>query len=370
MTDRINPPKRLLCGPGPTNVSPSVLEALRAPLLSHVDPDFRWIMAQTRELLGRAYANETGCSFPLSATGNAGMQAGFENLLEPGDTAIVGVNGFFGERMAYMAGRAGVKVVRVEAPWGRQIPPEQVLSAVGAHPQAKLVALVHAETSTGVRQPIAEVGEQLRGREGTLLMVDCVTSLGGIELDVAGWGVDYAYSCSQKCLGSPPGLAPVTLSAKALRRVQARAEPPGFYLDLALLIRYWTEDGFYHHTTPVLNVYALHESLRLVLQESLPTRWRRHREAGLALQEGLAERGFELLAEEGFRLPQLTAVRVPAGVDAKEARQRLLLEHGIEIGGGLGELASSAWRIGLMADNASLQTVERILAALDDVARS
>lgn len=343
-----------------------MLAALQKPLLGHVDPDFQDVLLEVVALLRQAYRRPDGLAIPLSGTGMAGMEAGMANLTEPGDQVIVGAAGFFGLRIQDMARRYGAEVVEVNADWGEHVANERLLDALDAHPDARLVAVVHAETSTGVAHPLRELGEAMRDSQ-TLLMADCVTSLGGIELDAGGWGLDYCYSCSQKCVANPPGLAPVALSERALERVRSRATPVGFYLDLALLERYWVErPAVYHHTAPVLNIYALHEGLRLMLEEGLEARWQRHADAGAHLQRGLRERGLDLLADSEHQLPQLSAVRVPEGVDAKQIQERLLREHAIEVGGGLPG-APPIWRIGLMGSNATVATADRVLTALDAV---
>ncbi len=339
---------------------------MQQPILGHLDPDFRLVMDEVVELLRRVWRTESAFVFPLSGTGHSGMEAGMANLLEPGDKVIVGVAGFFGGRLREMASRNGAEVISVEAEWGRHVPVERLLEALAEHSDARLLAVVHAETSTGMRQPLAELGRALAGTD-TLFMADCVTSLGGIEVDVDGWGIDYAYSCSQKCLASPPGLSPIAVSEGAVERIRARTHPTGYYLDLALLIHHWLERGYYHHTTPILSVYALLQSLRETLDEGLEGRIRRHEDAGAYLQQGLLERGFGLFAEEGYRLPQLTSVTVGESLDANEVQQRVLREHGIEIGAGLGPAAGKIWRIGLMGVNASRPVADRVLAALDAV---
>jgi alanine-glyoxylate transaminase / serine-glyoxylate transaminase / serine-pyruvate transaminase len=362
----LDPPERLLCGPGPTNVEPAVLAAMGRPMVGHLDPALHEILLELVSMLRRAYRMHDGLVLPLQCTGMAGMETGIANLLEPGDTAIVARAGFFGGRIAEIAERHGVHVVEVEADWGEAVPNERIMRALDEHPAARLVAVVHAETSTGVEHPLAELAAALRGRD-TLLMADCVTSLGGVPLDVGGWGVDYAYSCTQKCLAAPPGMSPVAVSEAALERIRARTPPVPFYLDLLLLERYWIErPAAYHHTAPILNIYALHEGLRLMLEEGLEARWARHAEAGAHLQGRIAERGLELLADPAHQLAPLTAVRVPEGVDGKAVQERLLREHGIEIGGGLGPSAPAMWRIGLMGRNASIETADRVLAALDE----
>lgn len=364
MTQPLRTPERLLCGPGPSNISAGVLAAMQQPILGHLDPDFRLVMDEVVELLRLVWRAESGLFLPLSGTGHSGMEAGIANLVEPGDKVIVGVAGFFGGRLVQLAERYGAEVVAVEAEWGRHVPAERLLEALAAHPDARLLAVVQAETSTGMHQPLAELGRVLAATE-TLFLADCVTSLGGIEVAFHAWGVDYAYSCSQKCLASPPGLSPIAVSPRAVERIRGRRHPTGFYLDLALLERHWLEQGFYHHTTPILGVYALHESLRETLEEGLEARWARHEDAGAYLQEGLAERGFGLFAEEGYRLPQLTSVLVREGLDAGEVQRRMLREHGIEIGAGLGPAAGKIWRVGLMGVNATREVADRVLAGLD-----
>jgi alanine-glyoxylate transaminase / serine-glyoxylate transaminase / serine-pyruvate transaminase len=362
----LDPPERLLCGPGPTNVEPAVLAAMGRPMLGHLDPDLHEILLELVSMLRRAYRMPDGLVLPLHCTGMAGMETGISNLLEPGDTAIVARAGFFGSRMAEIAGRYGANVVEVEADWGEAVPNERILEALDRHPDARLVAVVHAETSTGVEHPLAELAAALRGHDA-LLMADCVTSLGGVELDVGGWGIDYAYSCTQKCLAAPPGMSPIAVSDAALERIWARTTPVPFSFDLLLLEKYWIErPAAYHHTAPVLHVYALHEALRLVLAEGLEERWSRHAAAGEHLRRELAARGLELLADPAHQLAPLTAVRVPEAIDGKAVQARLLREHGIEVGGGLGPTAPAMWRIGLMGRNATLETADQVLAALDE----
>ncbi len=363
----LHPPERLLCGPGPSNADPAVLAAMQQPLLGHMDPDLLAILEQVVTLLRATYRASGGLVLPLQATGTSGMETGLVSLLEPGDTAIVGVSGYFGRRIVEIARRCGANVVEVEADWGEHVPNDALVDALDQHPDARLLAVVHAETSTGVEHPLAELGAAMRGRD-TLLMADCVTSLGGVELDFDGWGIDYAYSCTQKCLGAPPGMSPVAVSERAMERVRARETPVPFAFDLTLLERYWVErPAVYHHTAPILHIYALHEALRQVTAEGLEARWQRHTEAGRALQSGLIERGFELLAEPEHQLGPLTAPRVPEGVDAKAVQTAMLVDHGIEIGGGLGPTAPPIWRIGLMGHNATVATAERLLSAFDAV---
>ena len=359
---------RLLCGPGPTNVDPAVLEAMQAPMLGHLDPDFHEILLEVVADLREVYrAGDDALVLAIQATGTAGMEAGIANLVEPGDTVVVGSAGYFGERISEIARRYGANVVEVTADWGECVPNNALLETLEHHPQARLLAVVHAETSTGVEHPLGELGPALKGTD-TLLMADCVTSLGGVTLDVRGWGVDYAYSCTQKCLAAPPGMSPVAVSQRALERIRARTSPVPFSLDLSLLSRYWIErPPTYHHTAPILNIYALREALRQVLDEGLQARIESHDYAGRYLQRQLRARGFELLADPAHQLAPLTAVRVPEGIDGKEIQTRLLREHGIEVGGGLGPAAPPIWRIGLMGANATIETADTVLAAFDSV---
>ncbi len=363
----LNPPARLLCGPGPSNVSPDALEAMQRPMLGHLDPDLHDILTEVVGLLRAAYQASGGVVMALSATGTSGMEAGLINLLEPGDEAIVGVCGFFGQRIAEIARRCGATVVEVEADWGEHVPNDRLLDALERHPNARLMAVVHAETSTGVEHPLAELGAAVKDHD-VLLLADCVTSLGGVPLDFDGWGLDYAYSCTQKCLGAPPGMSPIAISDRAMERIRSRTVPVPFSLDLLLLERYWVQrPAVYHHTAPILHIYALHEALRSLVAEGLETRWRRHAIAGGFLQDEIRARGFELLAEPDYQLAPLTAVRVPDGLDGKQVQTRMLREHDIEIGGGLGPSAPAMWRLGLMGHNASRGVAHALLMALDKV---
>jgi alanine-glyoxylate transaminase / serine-glyoxylate transaminase / serine-pyruvate transaminase len=364
----LNPPQRLLAGPGPSNVEPRVLAAMQKPMLSHLDPDLHDILLEVVDFQRQVYkAKDAGLVFPHQATGSSGMECGLQNLLEPGDTAIVSNTGFFGNRIAKMAQRTGANVVEVKADYGQITPNEQLLDELDRHPDARLVAVVHAETSTGVRHPVEELGRELRRRGGdTLLFVDCVTSLGAHAVEFDEWGIDYAYSCTQKALAAPPGMSPVAISDRALERVAARKQPVPFTFDLDLLRKFWIERPVtYHHTAPILHIYALHEALRGALEEGLEKRFQRHTDAGAYLQAEVRNRGLELLADPDYQLAQLTAVRVPDGVDGKEVQTRVLREHEIEIGGGLGPDAPPIWRLGLMGYNARREAADQVLAALD-----
>lgn len=358
-------PSRLLCGPGPSNVALSVVRAQAWPLLGHLDPDFIAIADEVVAMLRQVYRREHGLVIPLSTTGTGGMEAGVAALVEPGDTVIVGVAGYFGARIAEICRRHGAHVVEVEAAAGQHVPVDRLAETLRRHPAARALFVVHAETSTGVWQPVAELGAVCADSE-TLLAVDCVTSLGGVEVEAEAWHVDYGYSCTQKCLAAPPGLAPIAVSERAMARVRARRSS-SFVFDLELLERYWVgRPASYHHTAPVASVYALHEALRLVLEEGLEARLLRHADAGAYLQRGLRERGLEILADEAHSLPQLTAVLVPEGIDGDAVRKQLLRDYGIEIGGALAG-GAPVWRIGLMGENATRETAKRVLVAVDAV---
>jgi alanine-glyoxylate transaminase/serine-glyoxylate transaminase/serine-pyruvate transaminase len=360
---------RLLLGPGPSNPYPEAVAALDRPVLGHLDPEFLALLDETNDRLRAVFRTSNALTFPISGTGSAGMEACFVNLLEPGETAIVGVNGVFGERMCEVARRCGAEVVRVDAPWGRTLDPQRVLDAHAQHPHARLVAVVHAETSTGVRNDVAAL-RALR-ETNTLLVIDTVTSLGGIPVDVDEWRVDACYSGTQKCLGVPPGLSPVTFSARAVERVRERARPPqSWYLDIGLIGAYvGGATRTYHHTAPIVMIYSLHAGLGALLEEGLDAAWERHRRVGERLQSALPNLGFGLLAAEGYRLPQLTSAWLPEGADDATLRKRLLEAYGIEVGGGLGEFAGKAWRIGLMGHSARDRSVSTLLAALTDLLR-
>jgi alanine-glyoxylate transaminase/serine-glyoxylate transaminase/serine-pyruvate transaminase len=361
-----NPPDRLLLGPGPSQVHPRVLRAMSAPLLGHLDPAFVQMMEEVKNLLRVVFATTNPLTIPISGTGSAGMEACIVNLVEPGDEVIVGVNGVFGTRLAEVAERAGAVVRRVEAPWGKVIRPEQVEAALANARRPKLVAVVHAETSTGAWQPLPAIAK-LAHDHGALALADCVTSLGGAPVLVDEWGIDAAYSGTQKCLSCPPGLSPITFGPRALDVLNARkTKVQSWYLDLSLLAQYWGEERVYHHTAPITMNYALREALRLVVEEGLEARFARHRRNHEALAAGLAAIGLGLVSEEGHRLPMLNAVSVPDGVDEARVRGRLLKDHGIEIGGGLGPMKGKVWRIGLMGESSTPANVLLVLAALGE----
>jgi alanine-glyoxylate transaminase / serine-glyoxylate transaminase / serine-pyruvate transaminase len=354
-------------GPGPSNPYPEVTLALARPVLGHLDPDFLAILDGVNERLRLVFATENALTLPLSGTGSAGMEASFVNFVRAGDPVVIGVNGVFGERMCDVADRLGAEVIRVEAPWGTPIPADALLSA---HPNPSILAVIHAETSTGVRNDIAPLGA---GKGDALLLVDMVTSLGGIEVNVDAWGVDIAYSGTQKCLGVPPGLSPLTVSDRARDRMVER--PSSWYLDLNMLSRYvqaGAEGGrVYHHTAPVTMIGALHAGLGAILDEGLEPARARHAECGQLLQDGLETLGLKLFAQADHRLPQLTTVEIPTDLPGEmseaDARRVLLQRYGIEIGAGAGQLAGRVWRIGCMGHTARRRNVLALLGAMKEV---
>ena len=366
----IDPGDRLLCGPGPSNVHPKVLEAMQLPINGHLDPDFWNLLLHLVDGLEALWRRPEGLSLCFSASGTSGMEAGIANLVEPEDTVIVINAGFFGARIAEMARRAGADLIELTAPLGQIVPLEQVADALAKHPDTKLVGVVHAETSTGVRYPVSELNDVIRasGAEDALLMVDCVTSLGGEEVSSGAWGIDYAYSCSQKSLGCPPGLSPFSVSPRALERIRARKSPVSYSFDIDLLQKYWVErPAAYHHTMPILQYYALYEGIRLALEEGLEARWARHEDAGRYFQTQMRDRGYSFLSDPDHQLWELTAIDVPEGVDGKDVQTQILRGFGIEVGGGLGPTAPPIWRVGLMGVNADRETADRVLAAFDAV---
>ncbi len=367
--ESFQPPTRLLVGPGPSNVDPRVLEAMSKPMISHLDPIFWERMLVMSDMIGTIYGRTDGASLCLSASGTSGMEAGIVNLVAPGDTVVAASAGFFGNRIIEMLRRRGANIVEVTAPFGQHVPNDQILDALANNPNAVMVCVVYAETSTGVAHPIQELGEAMRAANtDALLYTDCVTAIGGMSIEADAWGIDYAYGCSQKCIAAPPGLSPITISSRAIERLGRDNMPVPYSLDLAALIKHWIDRPItYHHTTPNLQYYALDEALRLSLEEGLDARYARHAEAGTYLQAGFRERGFGLLADPAYQLAQLTAVLVPDGIDGKAVQGTLLNTHNIEIGGGLGPTAPPIWRIGMMGVNANQETADRVLAAFDAV---
>ena len=363
----LNPPDRLLLGPGPANISPRVYRALSSNILGHLDPAFIAIMDETVQLLREVFGTKNGLTIPVSGTGSAGMEAAICNVVEPGDTIVVGINGYFGERITEMATRYGAKVIRVEAEWGSVLPPEKLEAALKQAGKPKALAVVHGETSTGALQPIKDL-PKLAQRYGALLLVDTVTTLGGAEVCIDDWGVDICYSGTQKCIGAPPGLAPLTFGPRAVEALKSRkTKVANWYLDLSLLGNYWGGDRVYHHTAPISMIYSLREALRLVVEEGLENRWARHRKAAKAFRAGLDAIGVKCHVGEPNYIPSLTTVCVPPGVDDAATRKALLIEHNIEVGGGLGPLKGKVWRVGLMGYNAKSGAVFSLLEALDRV---
>ena len=364
----VNPPERFLMGPGPSNPDPRVLKAMGANPVGHLDPYFVELMDQTMGALRAVYGTQNHHTLPISATGSAGLETIMMNLLEPGDSAVIGVVGYFGQRLAEMARRAGADVRTVEVAPGEILDPAQIEAALEERP-AKLVAFVHVETTTGACQPIAPMVEVAR-RHGALVAIDCVTSLGGLPIDIDALGVDAAGSCSQKCIGAPPGLAPITIGPRAMEAVRARKQKPStWYLDLSLLFQYWGEERgsrsrAFHHTAPIAAIYGFHEALRLILEEGLEARWARHQAAHEALVRGLDRLGLSLFPPAKNRCATINVINVPAGVDEARVRRRLL-DAGVEMGGGLGALAGKVWRVGVMGYNAQTSRVERFAEKLE-----
>lgn len=357
--------KRVLMGPGPSDVPAEVLDALSQPTIGHLDPEFLRVLDETQAMLRTVFGTKNTLTLPISATGSAGMEACFVNLLEPGDHALICRNGVFGGRMAEVARRCGAEVTLVDAPWGRAIDPDEV-ARVASTRAFKVLALVHAETSTGVLQDLSPF-RTIADSCGALLLVDAVTSLGGVPVDVDRMGIDAVYSGTQKCLSCPPGLSPISISDRALQVVSKRKTPVrSWYLDLSLIGQYFGGNRVYHHTAPVNMVFALHAALRLVLEEGLEARYARHRAQANALYAGLEGLGLELVVDEAVRLPPLTLVRIPEGVEDGEVRAKLLRDHDLEIGGGLGELKGKTWRIGLMGASATPRHVTLCIEALRD----
>jgi alanine-glyoxylate transaminase / serine-glyoxylate transaminase / serine-pyruvate transaminase len=354
-------PDRILMGPGPCNPYPEAVEALGRPLLGHLDPDFLRILDETCDGLRTLFRTTNARTLPISGTGSAGMEAAFVNTVSDGDVVVVGVNGLFGERMCDVAARCGAEVVRVDSPWGAPVGVGAVLDAARRH-HAKLIAVVHAETSTGARSDVAALGA---GKGDALLLMDCVTSLGGIPVEVDAWGVDVAYAGTQKCLGVPPGLAPLTINDRAWERRVER--PRSWYLDLGMIGEYTGAARKYHHTAPVAMVAGLHGGLSAIFDEGPAAVQARHEECGQVLQAALEEMGLELFAAAGSRLPELTTVKVPDGADSAGVRKALLERYGVEIGGGVGQYAASVWRIGCMGHTARLRNVTLLVAALAEI---
>ena len=366
------PPKRTLMGPGPSDVSDRILEAMARPTLGHLDPDFQRMMEEVKEGLKMLFRTENKLTFPVSAPGSAGMETCFANLVDEGDTVVVVRNGVFGERMRENVVRAGGNAVMVDAEWGEAPKLEDVDAALDANPDAKILAFVHAETSTGVWAD-AEALAELARKHDCLTIMDAVTSLGGIPVEIDGWQIDAVYSGSQKCLSCTPGLSPVSFSDKAIEKVKSRKTPVrSWFLDLSLVMSYWDGEGgrSYHHTAPVNALYGLHEALVMVSEEGLENVWVRHAVMHEALAAGLEKLGLKFLVDEEIRLPQLNAMVVPEGVDEASIRAYLLEKHNLEIGAGLGPMAGKVWRIGLMGSSASEENVELCITAIADALKA
>ena len=360
----LNTPERILLGPGPSMVSPRVLRAMSHPLVGHMDPKFIELMKGVQELLRYVFQTENQITLPISGTGSAGMEATIANMLEPNDTILIAVNGYFGERLCDMAERYGATVNRLDKPWGESFTPEEIDVALKKQP-AKVVALVHAETSTGALTPLEGMAEVVH-RQGALLLIDCVTSLGGLPLKIDDWDIDIAYSGTQKCLSCPPGLAPVTVGPRAREALhQRKSKVANWYLDLSMIEHYWGDERTYHHTAPISMNYAVYEALRLVQEEGLEARCQRHRENSHMLWDGLENLGLKLIVPEEYRLPSLTTVAIPEGVNDAEIRKQLLERYNIEIAGGLGIFKGKAWRIGLMGYSSRKENVLLLLSALE-----
>jgi len=355
---------RLLMGPGPSDVNPRVLEAMARPTIGHLDPQFLEILNEIREMLQAVFRTHNKLTLAVSGTGSAGMETCVVNLIEPGNKMLVCLAGVFGTRMSDVAARAGAVVSTISVPWGQVFAPEMIQEAIDRDGPFKVVGIVHAETSTGAAQPIPPISQVVH-EAGALLLVDTVTSLGGMEVDVDGWRVDACYSGTQKCLSCPPGLSPVTFSPAAEEvMAKRRTKVQSWYLDMNMVRQYWGSERLYHHTAPINMNYALHEALRIVLEEGLEARWARHNSVHRALKSGLEELGIRYLADPAHQLPMLNAVSAPDGVDEAAVRKRLLDDYSIEIGAGLGEFKGKAWRIGIMGESATERHVGAVLGAL------
>jgi alanine-glyoxylate transaminase/serine-glyoxylate transaminase/serine-pyruvate transaminase len=359
----LDPGERVLMGPGPSGVPARVLQALSAPCIGYLDPYFFTVMDETQALLRAVFQTENTLTIPVSGTGTAGMEASFVNVVEPGDEVVVCVAGFFGARMCEMVERMGGKLIRVDGEWGRAIDPDLVRKAVqGRSP--KVLAVVHAETSTGVRQPLQELAA-IAYQAGALFLVDMVTSLGGVDVGLDKNGIDIAYSGTQKCLSCPPGLSPISFNAKAMKVIESRKKPvANWYLDMTLLKNYWGADRKYHHTVPINMIYGFREALRIVMEEGLEPRFARHLLNHRALVAGIEAMGLSMIVPEPERLPSLNTIRIPDGVDDLKVRKALLNDFRLEIGGGLGKFAGKAWRVGLMGYSSSKKNVLLFLSAL------
>ena len=365
--EEFNPPQRILLGPGPSSVNPRVLQAMTLPILGHLDPRFFRVMDEVCAMLREVYRTENLMTVPLSATGTGAMEAACANMLERGDKIIVCRNGFFGDRLADIAERCGAETVTLDFAWGDPLDVQVLADALEQHGPVKAVGVVHAETSTGVLTPLPEI-VNLVHRHDALVIVDAVTSLGGHDLRMDEWDLDVCYSGTQKCLGAPPGLAPISFGPRAMEVINTRqSQVQSFYFNLKDLENYWNQTRAYHHTTPISMTYALRESLRMMMEEGIENRIRRHARVAAALRAGLEALGIGLMAPEGYRLNPLTTALIPEGVEDTAVRQRLLGDFNIEIGGGLGQVRGKAWRIGLMGESAKETNVFALLSALEQI---
>jgi alanine-glyoxylate transaminase/serine-glyoxylate transaminase/serine-pyruvate transaminase len=362
----INLKQRILLGPGPSNVHPRVLQALSLPLVGHLDPQFVDLMNQIQDMLRYLFQTQNSLTIPVSGTGSAGMEAALCNFIEPGDPVLVCVMGYFGERLAEIASRYGAQVRRLSHPWGEPFTVDEVKAAL-QQSSAHLVAMIHAETSTGVRQPMEGMAEVVHA-EGGLLVMDCVASLGGVPIQVDEWDVDVAFSGSQKCISVPPGLAPITVGPRAQEYLAERkSKIANWYLDLTMVSKFWGKERTYHHTAPISLNYALYEGLKLIVEEGLEARWERHRRNAELLCEGLEKLGLELIVPPLYRLSSITTMKIPAGADDLAVRSALLNDYCIEIAGGIGENKGKIWRIGLMGHSSQPENVRLVLAALKEL---
>ena len=365
--DELQPPQKVLLGPGPSSVHPRVLQALSLPVMGHLDPAFFQVMDDVCEMLRQVFHTKNTMTVPISSTGTGAMETACANIIEPGDTVLICRNGYFGIRLGDIAERCGATVHLMDTPWGKAVDPQMLRDELKKHPRLKAVGVVHAETSTGVLSDMKELVDVIH-EGGALTIVDAVTSLGGHEVRMDDWGIDVCYSATQKCLGAPPGLAPISLSEAAMDVVAKRpTKVQSFYFNLKDLESYWNQTRAYHHTSPINMTYALREALRMMMEEGQENRIHRHAKVAAGLRAGAEALGLDLLAEEGHRLNPLTTLSVPDGVEDAKVRRALLNEHDIEIGGGLGEFAGKAWRIGLMGESARERNVFALLSALETI---
>jgi|TARA_B100000809_G_scaffold262454_1_gene313449 alanine-glyoxylate transaminase/serine-glyoxylate transaminase/serine-pyruvate transaminase len=365
--NELQPPQKVLLGPGPSSVHPRVLQALSLPVMGHLDPAFFQVMDDVCDMLRMVFHTENSMTVPISSTGTGAMETACANIIEPGDSVLICRNGYFGIRLADIAERCGATVHLMDTPWGKAVDPQMLKDELKKHPGLKAVGVVHAETSTGVLSEVKELMDVIR-EAGSLSIVDAVTSLGGHEVRMDDWGIDVCYSATQKCLGAPPGLAPISLSPAAMDVVAKRpTKVQSFYFNLKDLEAYWSQTRAYHHTSPINMTYALREALRMMMEEGMENRIQRHAKVAAALRAGAEALGLSLLAEEGHRLNPLTTISIPEGIEDAKVRRTLLNDYEIEIGGGLGEFAGKAWRIGLMGESAREKNVFALLSALETI---